>query len=70
MLDDKLTQDELFGEEEDFKAIRKRLLSEDNFINEFEEQDFSAIDDIEVKDVIIPQAERQIEEIEDEFDGE
>lgn len=70
VLDDKLTQDELFGEEEDFKAIRKRLLSEDNFINEYEEQDFSAIDDIEVKDVIIPQAESQIEESEDEFDGE
>lgn len=70
VLDDKLTQGELFGEEEDFKAIRKRLLSEDNFINEYEEQDFSAIDDIEVKDVIIPQAESQIEESEDEFDGE
>ena len=70
VLDDKLIQDELFGEEEDFKAIRKRLLNEDNFINEYEEQDFSAIDDIEVNDVIIPQAESQIEEREDEFDGE
>lgn len=70
ILDDNLNQDELFGEEEDFKAIRKRLLSEDNFINDYDEQDFSAIDEIEVKDVIIPRAESQLEESEEEMDGE
>lgn len=40
-------------EEDDFKAIRKRLLSDDNFIKEYEEQDFSEIDEIEIKEVVL-----------------
>lgn len=41
----------LFSEDEDFKEIRKRLLSDENYIKEYEEQDFSDIDDIEIKEL-------------------
>lgn len=45
-------------EDEDFKAIRKRLLENDNYIKEYEEQDFSSIDEIEVQDIILDQEEK------------
>ncbi len=70
-IDTSIDSSDLFSDEDDFKAIRKRLLSDDNFIKEMEEHDFSEIDNIEVNDLIIPKSEEELNNMEeDEIDGE
>lgn len=70
-IDTSVDSSDLFSDEDDFKAIRKRLLSNDNFIKEMDEHDFSEIDNIEVNDLIIPKSEDEINNMEeDEVDGE
>lgn len=70
-IDTSIDSSDLFSDEDDFKAIRKRLLSDDNFIKEMEEHDFSEIDSIEVNDLIIPKSEEELNNMEeDEIDGE
>lgn len=70
-IDTSIDSSDLFSDEDDFKEIRKRLLSDDNFIKEMEEHDFSEIDNIEVNDLIIPKSEEELNNMEeDEIDGE
>lgn len=70
-IDTSIDSSDLFSDEDDFKVIRKRLLSDDNFIKEMEEHDFSEIDSIEVNDLIIPKSEEELNNMEeDEIDGE
>ena len=70
-IDTSIDSSDLFSDEDDFKEIRKRLLSDDNFIKEMEEHDFSEIDSIEVNDLIIPKSEEELNNMEeDEIDGE
>ncbi len=53
-LNHSIDKEALFSEDEDFKTIKNRLLSEENVIQEFNEPDIADIDTIVIKEVEIP----------------